>query len=113
YADAVISACALAGLPVVGLPGSRLEIRAAGRVPFFAEGFADRKYRPDGSLVPRGQTGAFVESPREAVEQVKRLVSGQGVQTVCLPGDNPEALAFVRAVREELIGAGFELRPFA
>ena len=29
-ADAVISACALSGLPVVGLPGSRLEVRARG-----------------------------------------------------------------------------------
>jgi 5-oxoprolinase (ATP-hydrolysing) subunit A len=113
YADGVISACALAGLPVVGLPGSRLEIRAAGRVPFFAEGFADRKYRPDGSLVPRGQAGAFVENPGEAVEQVRRLIADPGVQTICVHGDNPEALAFVRAVREGLIRAGFELRPFA
>jgi lactam utilization protein B len=28
-------------------------------------------------------------------------------------GDNPEAVAFVRAVREELLRSGFELRPFS
>src|SRR6478736_3670998 len=37
FADAVVSACALSDLPVVGLPGSRLAERATGRVPFFAE----------------------------------------------------------------------------
>ncbi|HKB03942.1 MAG TPA: 5-oxoprolinase subunit PxpA, partial [Gemmataceae bacterium] len=81
YADAVISAAALAGLPVVGLPGSRLEIRATDRVPFFAEGFADRHYRADGSLVPRDQPGAFVDDPGEAVEQVRRLIADHGVRT--------------------------------
>jgi 5-oxoprolinase (ATP-hydrolysing) subunit A len=113
YADAVISACALAGLPVVGLPGSRLEHRASGRVNFFAEGFADRRYRPDGSLVPRDQPDAFVKDPHEAVEQVRRLIAERGVRTICVHGDNPAALAFVRAVREELVRAGAELRPFA
>ena len=113
YADAVVSACALAGLPVVGLPGSRLEHRASGRVAFFAEGFADRRYRPDGSLVPRDQPDAFVTDPVEAVEQVRRLTAECGVRTVCVHGDNPKALAFVRAVREELLRSGAELRPFA
>ncbi|HKB05905.1 MAG TPA: 5-oxoprolinase subunit PxpA [Gemmataceae bacterium] len=113
YADAVVSACALAGLPVVGLPGSRLEIRAVSRVDFFAEGFADRRYRADGSLVPRDQPDAFVQDPREAVEQVRRLIAERGVRTICVHGDNPAALAFVRAVREELLRSGTELRPFA
>ena len=59
-------ACALSDLPVVGLPGSRLEARATDRVPFVPEGFADRRYRPDGSLVPRDQPEAFVSDPAEA-----------------------------------------------
>jgi UPF0271 protein len=113
YADAVVAACALAGLAVVGLPGSRLEERATGQVPFFAEGFADRRYRPDGSLVPRSEPGAFVEDPREAAEQVRRLIADRGVRTICVHGDNPAAVAFVRAVREELLRSGADLRPFA
>jgi UPF0271 protein len=113
YADAVVSACALANLPVIGLPGSRLEIRAKDRVPFFAEGFADRRYRPDGSLVPRDKPDAFVKDPAEAVEQVQRLIADHGVRTICVHGDNPAALAFVRAVRAELVRTGAELRSFA
>lgn len=113
FADAVVAACALAGLPVIGLPGSRIEERATGLVPFFAEGFADRRYRPDGSLVPRNEPGAFVENPVEAVEQVRQLIAERVVRTICVHGDNPEAVAFVRAVREELLRSGFELRPFA
>lgn len=113
FADAVVSACALSDLAVVGLPGSRLEVRATGRVPFVPEGFADRGYRPDGSLVPRDQPGAFVRDPTAAAEQVRRLVAERGVRTVCIHGDNPEAVAFVRAVRAELLRSGAELRPFA
>ena len=113
FADAVVSACALSNLPLVGLPGSRLAERAVGRVPFFAEGFADRGYRPDGSLVPRDQPGAFVKDPAAAADQVRRLIAERGVRTVCVHGDNPQAVAFVTAVRAELLRAGAELRPFA
>ena len=113
FADAVVSACALTALPVIGLPGSRLQERSTGRIHFFAEGFADRRYRSDGSLVPRDQPGAFVENPIDAVEQVRRLIIEGGVRTICVHGDNPEAVAFVRAVRDELLRSGAELRPFA
>lgn len=112
-ADAVVTACALNDLPVVGLPGSRLQERATDLVPFVPEGFADRGYGPDGSLIPRDQPGAFIGDPVAAAGQVRRLVAGGRVRTVCVHGDNPEAVAFVRAVREELVRSGVELRPFA
>jgi UPF0271 protein len=82
-------------------------------VPFVAEGFADRRYRPDGTLVPRTEPGAFVVDPPEAVEQVRRLVADHGVRTICIHGDNPKAIAFARSVRDELVRSGAELRPFA
>jgi UPF0271 protein len=113
FADTIIAVCERFGLPVLGLPGSRLEERATGRIPFFAEGFADRGYQPDGSLVPRDQPGAFIKDPAAAAEQVRRLIAERGVRTICVHGDNPEAVAFVKAVREELLRAGAELRPFA
>ncbi len=109
----VIDAAAEFGLPVVGLPGSWLEAEAAGRVPFVAEGFGDRRYRPDGSLVPRTEPGAFVHDPDEAVRQVEWLIAEKGVRTVCVHGDNPDAVAFTRAVRESLLRRGFTLNPFA
>ena len=98
---------------MVGLPGSQLEAASRDRVPFVREGFADRRYRPDGSLVPRSEPGAFVHDPGEAVGQVERLVREQGVRTVCVHGDDPEAVAFTTAVRDALLAGGFTLQPFA
>jgi UPF0271 protein len=109
----VMGVAVLHGLAVVGLPGSVLEDVCRGKVPFVAEGFADRRYRPDGSLVPRTEADAFVHDPAEAVAQVERLIRDRGVRTVCVHGDNPEAVAFARAVREALLARGFTLKAFA
>jgi UPF0271 protein len=112
--DAEIAAAIVGlGLPVMALPGSAVEaecVRAG--VPFIAEGFADRRYLKDGSLVPRGQSEAFVESPDEAVQQARRLIATRHIRTLCVHGDNPEAVAFVRSLREALQEAGFAIRPF-
>jgi UPF0271 protein len=113
YARPVMGVALLHGLAVVGLPGSVLEDVCRGKVPFVAEGFADRGYRPDGSLIPRTDPGAFVHDPAEAVAQVGRLIRERGVRTVCVHGDNPEAVAFARAVRAALVGRGFTLKAFA
>jgi UPF0271 protein len=102
----------LHGLTVVGLPGSELERACAGKVPFVAEGFADRRYRPDGTLVPRTDADAFLHDPAEAVEQVERLIRDRGVRTVCVHGDNPAAVAFAAAVRAALVARGFEITSF-
>jgi UPF0271 protein len=112
YARPVVAAAELFGLAVMGLPGSRLEATSAGRVPFVAEGFADRRYQPDGSLVPRTRPDAFVEDPDEAVRQAEWLLRERGVRTLCVHGDNPQALAFVRALRAELARRGVEVQPF-
>ena len=99
-------------LAVMGLPGSALALACAARVPFVAEGFADRRYRPDGSLVPRSQHDAFVEDATKAVRQAEWLLRERGVQTLCVHGDNPEALTFVRALRDGLARAGWVPKPF-
>jgi UPF0271 protein len=112
YARPVAEAAALFGLPLLGLPGSRLQALSAGRCPFVAEGFADRRYLPDGSLVPRSQPDAFVEDPAQAVRQVEWLLTDKGVRTICVHGDNPLALAFVRELRTALTAAGHRLAAF-
>jgi UPF0271 protein len=113
YARPVVAAAERFGLPVFGLPGSRLEALSAGRCPFVAEGFADRRYLPDGSLVPRSRPDAFVEDPREAVRQAEELMRTRNVQTLCVHGDNPQALAFVRELRAALTQRGIAIRHFA
>ena len=112
YARPVVAAVELFGLALVGLPGSRLEALSKGRCPFVAEGFADRRYQPDGSLVPRSRPDAFVDDPAEAVRQAEWLLREKGVRTLCVHGDNPEALAFVRELRTALTRLGFVLKPF-
>jgi UPF0271 protein len=113
YAQPVVAAAVLFDLPLLGLPGSRLEALAAGRCRFVAEGFADRRYQPDGSLVPRSRADAFVEDPAEAVRQVEWLVRERGVQTLCVHGDNPQAVVFLRELRAALTRQGVTIRAFA
>ncbi len=113
FARPVVAAAALFDLPILGLPESRLETASAGRCRFVAEGFADRRYLPDGTLVPRSRPDALIDDPAEAVRQVHWLVQSRGVRTICVHGDNPHALAFVRALREALTRQGFVLKPFA
>lgn len=113
YARPLVAAAEQLALPLVGLPGSRLETLSAGRCGFFAEGFADRRYLPDGTLVPRARPDAMIEDPAEAVAQMIRLIGEGRVHTVCVHGDNPRALAFVRELRKVLIDRGVILRAFA
>jgi UPF0271 protein len=113
YARPVVAAVEFFGLALMALPASRLEALSAGRCPFVAEGFADRRYQPDGSLVPRSRPDAFVHDPAEAVRQVEWLLRERGVRTVCVHGDNPQALAFVRELRAALTRQGIAIRAFA
>lgn len=112
YARAVVAVAERLSLPLVGLPGSRLEVLATGRCPFFAEGFADRRYLRDGSLVPRSRPDALIDDPAEAVAQVLAFINDGRVQTICVHGDNPGALSFVRALRQALVQRGVTLQAF-
>jgi UPF0271 protein len=79
-----------------------------------SEVFADRNYLADGSLVPRSRADAFVHDPIEAADRILRIldegkvraVDGTDVaisaSTVCVHGDNPQAVEFVRKLRERL-----------
>jgi UPF0271 protein len=113
-----------ADLVFLGLPGSRLEeaARLLG-LRFAAEAFADRTYLDDGSLTPRSRPDAFVHDAGEAAARVLRMLREGGVasvngrwvalraDTVCVHGDNPEAVAFARTLRERLSTEGVELGP--
>jgi UPF0271 protein len=112
YARPIVEAAALFKLPLMGLPGSRLQALASGRCPFVAEGFADRRYQADGSLVPRSDPRPFVETTEEAARQVETLIRERGVQTICVHGDNPKAVDFVRELRKSLTDKGIAIRPF-
>lgn len=89
-------------LAIVGFAGGGL-VRTARRLGLAAldEGFADRGYGEDGRLLPREQPGALIREPAAAVAQLRRL-QAQGVQTVCVHGDSPGALAIAQALAAAL-----------
>jgi len=111
-------------LILVGQPGSiLLEAGREAGLPVAAEAFADRRYRPDGTLVPRGEMGALLTDPEEAAEQAACL-AGEGfvladdgsrlaiqADTICLHGDTPGAPAIARLVRERLRQKGIRIAP--
>ena len=106
-------------LVLVGLAGSlqltearALGLRAAG------EAFADRRYLPDGSLMPRAQPGSVLHDHEEAAAQALRIAKEGAVvasngsrvrvdaETICLHGDTPGAVDLARAIRERLESSG-------
>lgn len=112
-------------LILLALSGSQM-IQAAKDIglPHASEVFADRAYQSDGSLVPRSQPGAMIEDEDEAVVRVIRMAKegkvtasdGTDVKiqadSVCVHGDGPKALAFVKKITRELERAGVEIRAF-
>ncbi len=87
-----------------------------------SEGFADRAYSVDGTLVSRKVPGSLITDPQKAAAQaVKMATEGKvvtldgveidiSVQTICCHGDTPGAQNIVRAVREALEKAGCQVR---
>lgn len=113
YARPVVEAASWFRLPVLGLPNSRLQKLCSGKCGFVAEGFADRRYQADGSLVPRTQVDACITDADEAARQALWLIQEHGIQTLCVHGDNPQVLALCRVVRDAVLRAGYTIRPFA
>jgi UPF0271 protein len=113
YARAIAEAAEVLQLPLLGLPGTQMEDAAKLRCPFVSEGFADRRYLPDGTLVPRSRPDAMIGDPEEAVRQAEWLIGERGVRSLCVHGDNPAAVLFVRNLRTELERRGHRLRAFA
>jgi len=110
--DAEQAAAVLAGsgeLPVLGLPGSViLELAsAAGRV-VLTEAFPDRAYGRDGRLRPRSEAGAVLTSSSAIAARAVELAGG--VDSLCLHGDTPGAVAHAREVRQALERDGWVLQ---
>jgi UPF0271 protein len=67
-----------------------------------AEGFADRRYEPDGSLRSRKFADALITEPGDAAAQALRLASEGRAQTICVHSDTPGSVEIVAAVAEAL-----------
>lgn len=110
----------------VVMAGTELE-RAAAELglPMAREIYADRAYDDDGNLVSRKEAGAVLHDAEEAAARVQAMV-GEGaiisrsgkripvaIDTVCVHGDNPAAVAMAERVRGKLEAAGIAIRPMA
>lgn len=111
-ADAIAAAIAAVdrSLVMVGLPASALERAAANAgLAFAAEGFADRAYEADGTLVPRTKPGALITDPARAADGALRMAREGRVRTICIHSDTPGAAAIGAAVRRAFDADGLTL----
>ena len=107
----------------MGLAGSKMiEMAEAVGLRAASEVFADRAYNDDGTLVSRKLPGAVIKDKDLAIRRVVRMVKEGKVESVngtdiairadsiCVHGDNPKALEFVKNIRETLIAEGVEIK---
>jgi UPF0271 protein len=113
-----------AGLVLVLASGAsaRPAAEAAG-IAVAAEGFCDRGYLPDATLVPRSSPGALVLDPAEAARRAVALATRRqatavdgtvlalACDTLCVHGDTPGSVAIAAAVRRGLVSAGVVVAP--
>jgi UPF0271 protein len=93
-------------------------------LPMAHEAFADRAYEDDGNLVSRRKPGAVLHDQKLIAERVVRMVQDSAIvsvtgkvvksriDTICIHGDNPEAVGIARGVRQALKDAGVDVAPF-
>ena len=113
-------------LAFLAIAGTELErAGTAEGLRTFREIYADRGYTNSGHLVPRGEAGAVLYDVDQAAARAVAMIeegaifstSGKrvpvGIDSICVHGDTPGAVAMARAVRMALERAGIPLRPFA
>ncbi|MDZ4391583.1 5-oxoprolinase subunit PxpA [Cypionkella sp.] len=112
-------------LALLAISGTELEhaARAAG-IAVYSEIFADRGYLPSGRLVPRSQPGAMIYDPAAATARLLSflesglmpVVGGDPIalaaQSICVHGDNPDAVEMARHIRNQLNAASVTIAAF-
>ena len=123
-ADAIARAVRRLDPALILLAPSASQMVAAGKeqgLPVVEEIFADRAYLDDGNLVPRSQPGAMIHGAEASLQHVLSMVREQALisisgkripanpQSICVHGDNAEAVATARALREGLMKEGYQM----
>ena len=100
---------------------AQVEVATAMGFPVVREAYADRAYLPNGLLVPRSEPGAVLHDAGLIAERAVRLaraseivaIDGTVIQSearsLCIHGDNEEAVAIARRVRDALEAEGIEV----
>ncbi|WP_375577810.1 5-oxoprolinase subunit PxpA [Marivirga tractuosa] len=100
-------------LAIMGLAGSPFqEITQQSGFRFIREGFLDRRYQDDGSLMPRKEKRAVLESVEASINQFISIAQNGEVETtigkripmkvdsLCIHGDNPLAEEILKAIHQ-------------
>lgn len=109
---------------LLALSGSYIAKRAAEKgLRVAQEVFADRAYNDDGTLVSRKLPGSVIHDREMALDRIKKMVlagkvvsiNGKEIDiaadSICVHGDNPEAVNFVKYIRESLTAEGIQVKP--
>ncbi|MGQ0665575.1 MAG: 5-oxoprolinase subunit PxpA [Nitrospiraceae bacterium] len=108
-------------LLLFALAGSALVTRGtAAGLTVVEEAFADRTYRSNGTLVPRSQSGALLQTEQQVRDQLRAILNGyvtsiEGRQvslradSLCIHTDTPRAVEFARLIRAEIESAGLRI----
>jgi UPF0271 protein len=112
-------------LVFVVIPLTELERAGeAANLPLAREIYADRAYEDDGTLVSRRKPGAVLHDAEAVAARVQQMVEERAIvgvggkrlsltiDTVCIHGDSPGAVAMARAVRRRLDAAGIRIASF-
>ena len=123
-ADAVARAVHRLDPSLILLAPAASQMALAGReigLKIVEEIFADRAYLDDGNLVPRSQPGAMIHGAEASLAHVLRMVEESALisingkripvnpQSICVHGDNAEAVTVAQAIRDGLTKAGYTL----
>ena len=112
-----------AQLPLFCPPGSWMDLKGHELgVRIVREGFADRAYEPNGSLMDRSKPGSVHRDPERAARQALQLVNGSvtatdgsvlplKVETICVHSDTQGSTDILRAIRELFQAEGIDVAP--
>ncbi len=99
--------------------------RSHARAAVAREIFADRAYTDAGRLVDRACAGAVLHNVTDVASRALAMISdgaiitesgkrlAAGIDSICVHGDSPNAVAMAKAIRARLEDAGIGLAPFA
>lgn len=109
-------------LLLYGLPDSQSAVAARQLgLGFVGEAFADRRYKQDGSLLPRSMPNATIDDIEDAIDQVLAMAKEKKVYsvdhkavrieagTICIHGDGSKALTLAKEIRARFQLEGVEV----
>ena len=126
-ADAIAAAVKAVDPSLTLLAVAATELQRAGEAAGLhvaCEVFADRTYRSDATLTPRSEPNAVLHDADDCARRVVRMVKENAifaedgtrvpvsVDSICVHGDEPSAVAVARTVRAALEAEGIAVKAF-